>query len=135
MSQPTSPQSHQLMDFTQIFFYVIKSNKVTCSALHSIPKFKVNESMGECNTILSAYTLYRHLGQYCTHPSEWLNPFPNKPLILRVCSTNLLKALWEKEKLLVTSNFSLSHSFFYHIGELSSIFIKFKTVVCRIFSL
>ena len=26
-------------------------------------------SMGECNTILSAYTLYRHLGWCCTHPS------------------------------------------------------------------
>ena len=26
-------------------------------------------SMGECNTILSAYTKYRHLGWYCTHPS------------------------------------------------------------------
>ena len=23
---------------------------------------------GECNTILSACTKYRHLGQYCTHP-------------------------------------------------------------------
>ena len=27
--------------------------------------------MGECNTILSAYTLYRHLGQYCTQPSNY----------------------------------------------------------------
>ena len=32
-----------------------------------------------------------------------LNPFPNKPWFLRVCSTSLLKTL-EKEKLLVTSN-------------------------------
>ena len=31
------------------------------------------------------------------------NPFPNKPWYLRVCSTSLLKTLWEKEKLLVTS--------------------------------
>ena len=29
-----------------------------------------------------------------------------------VCSTSLLKTLWEKEKLLVTSNFSFSHSVF-----------------------
>ena len=36
----------------------------------------------------------------------WLNPFPNKPWFLRVCSTNLLKTLREKEKPLVTSNFS-----------------------------
>ena len=26
-------------------------------------------SMGECNTILSAYTKYRHLGLCCIHPS------------------------------------------------------------------
>ena len=25
--------------------------------------------MGECNSILSAYTKYRHLGYYCTHPT------------------------------------------------------------------
>ena len=38
------------------------------------------------------------------------NPFPKKPWFLRVCGTSLLKTLWEKEKLLVTSNFSFSHS-------------------------
>ena len=43
---------------------------------------------------------------------ERFNPFPNKPWFLRVCSTGLLKTLWEKEKLLVTSNFSFSHSCF-----------------------
>ena len=42
-----------------------------------------------------------------------VNPFPNKPWFFRVCSTGLLKTLWEKEKLLVTSNFSFSHSVFY----------------------
>ena len=26
-------------------------------------------SMGESNTVVSAYTLYRHLQQYCSHPS------------------------------------------------------------------
>ena len=40
------------------------------------------------------------------------NPFPNKPWFLHDCSTSLLKTLWEKEKLLVTSNFSFSHSVF-----------------------
>ena len=29
------------------------------------------------------------------------NTFPNKPWFLGVCSTSLLKTLWEKEKLLV----------------------------------
>ena len=65
-----------------------------------------------------------------------LNAFPNKPWFLRVCSTSLLnKTLWEKEKLLVTSNLSSSHSVFYHFGELSFIFIKFKIVVSNSFSL
>ena len=41
-----------------------------------------------------------------------VNPFPNKPWFLRVCSTSLLKTLWKKEKLLVTSNFSFPHSVF-----------------------
>ena len=67
------------------------------------------------------------------HICNPLNPFPNKPWFLRVCSTSLLKTLWEKEKLLITSNFSFSHSVFYPFGELPSIFIKFKIVVCKLF--
>ena len=63
----------------------------------------------------------------------FFNPFPNKPWCLRVCSTSLFKILWEKEKLLVTSNFSFSHCVFYPFGELSSIFIKFEIVVCNLF--
>ena len=43
----------------------------------------------------------------------WIDPFPNKPWILHAWSISLLKTLWEKEKLLVTSNFSFSHSVFY----------------------
>ena len=59
-----------------------------------------------------------------------INPFPNKPWVLRVCSTSLLQTLWKKEKLLVTSNFSFFLSVFYPFGELSAIFIKFKN--CRL---
>ena len=56
-----------------------------------------------------------------------LNPFSK---------TSLLKTLWEKEKLLVTSNFSVSHSVFNSFVEhLSSIFFKFEIVVCRLFQL
>ena len=61
------------------------------------------------------------------------NPFPNKPWFLRVCSTSLSKTLWEKEKLLITSNFSCSHNVFYPFGELSAIFITFEIVVCKLF--
>ena len=62
-----------------------------------------------------------------------LNPFPNKPWFLRACNSSLLKTLREKEKLLVTSNFSFSHSVFYPFGELSAIFIQFEIVVCKHF--
>ena len=61
------------------------------------------------------------------------NPFPNKPWFLRVCSLSLLKTLWEKEKLLITSNFSFSHSVFYPFGELTTIFITFEIVICKLF--
>ena len=65
---------------------------------------------------------------------EWnINPFPNKPWFLRVCNTRLLKTPREKEKLLVTSNFSFSLSVFYPFEELSANFIKFDIVVCKFF--
>ena len=62
-----------------------------------------------------------------------LKPFPNKPWFLHVCNTSLLKTLWEKEKLLVTSNFCFSHSVFYPFGKLSAILIKVEIVVCKLF--
>ena len=54
------------------------------------------------------------------------------PGFYRSAST-LLKTLLEKEKLLVTSNFSFSHIVFYPFGELSTIFTKIETVVCKLF--
>ena len=62
-----------------------------------------------------------------------INPFPNKPWFLRVCGRSLLKTLWEKKKLLVTSNFFFSHSVFYPFIEISAILIKFEIVVCKLF--
>ena len=64
-----------------------------------------------------------------------LNPFPNKPWFLHICSASLLKTLWEKENLLITSNFSFSHSVFYPFGELPTIFIKLEKVVLKTLSL
>ena len=62
------------------------------------------------------------------------NPFPKQALVfLCVCSTYLFKTLWKKEKLLVTSNFSFSHSVFYPLKELFTIFMKIKIVVCKLF--
>ena len=69
--------------------------------------------------------------EYCAE--YWFNPFPLNDTFWRPWETSLLKIMWEKEKLLVTSNFSFSHSVFYPFGWLSSIFVKFEIVVCRLF--
>ena len=60
-------------------------------------------------------------------------PFPKQALVLRVCSTILLKTLWEKEKLLVTSNFSFSHSVFYQLREISAFFNRYEIAICKLF--
>ena len=44
----------------------------------------------------------------CSIVWKLVNPFPNKPWFSNVCSVSLLKTLWEKEKLLITSDFSFS---------------------------
>ena len=64
---------------------------------------------------------------------EAINPFPNKPVFLRICSTSLLKTLLEKEKWQVGSSFSFSHNVFCSFGEFFAIFTKFKIVVCKLF--
>ena len=46
----------------------------------------------------------------------FVNPFPHNDSFWHPWKTSLLKTLWEKEKLLVTSNFSFSHSVFYPFG-------------------
>ena len=42
------------------------------------------------------------------------------------------KHRWEKEKLLITSNFSFSQIVFYPFWELFAIFIKLKIVTCKL---
>ena len=59
-----------------------------------------------------------------------VNLFPNKACFFLVCSTSHLKTLWEKEKLLLMSNFSFSHSVFYPYGELSAFFREIEN--CRL---
>ena len=55
------------------------------------------------------------------------------PGFLRVCGTSLLKILQEKEKSLVTSIFSFSHSVFLPFEELSYNFIKSEIAICKLF--
>ena len=59
-------------------------------------------------------------------------PLPHNETFWRLLETSLLKTLWEKEKLLIMSNFSFTHSVFYQFRELSAIYIKFKIVVCKL---
>ena len=63
-----------------------------------------------------------------------VNPFPNKPGFLCVCSTSLLKTLWEKEKLLITSDFSFSHSVFYPFRRTLCHFHKIQNCRLQTFS-
>ena len=75
-------------------------------------------------------------------PSGWIqngfilnlfNPFPHNDTFWSPLEASLLKTLWEKEKLLVTSNFSFTYSVFYPFREVSAIFIKVKIVVYKLF--
>ena len=49
----------------------------------------------------------------CQSACGGINSFPNNPWFSRVFSSSFWNTLWEKEKLLVTSNFFFSHSVFY----------------------
>ena len=88
---------------------------------------KTKSDSGNLGILIVSFSLFL----YCMI-SICFNPFPSKPLFLRVCSASLLKTLREKEKLLITSNLSFSHRVFYHFGELTAISIL-KIVVCKLF--
>ena len=70
------------------------------------------------------------LSRWASRKFCYFNPFQNKPWFLCVCQTSLLKTQWEKEKLLIMSNFSFPLHVFYPFRKLSAIFIKFKN--CRL---
>ena len=63
-----------------------------------------------CGIDLSERIYHRRIAQIVI---PLVFPFPNKPWFLHVCSTSLLKTLWEKKKLLV-----MWCSVFYPFGEL-----------------
>ena len=83
-------------------FFTIKSLR-----LHDIvgKVFSNNIVVGENASFRQCFVLFHSQDL----PLSGIYSFPNKPWFLRVCDTNLLKTLWEKEKLLVTSNFCFSH--------------------------
>ena len=103
-----------------------KGSKIACTYILIQPDLYLH-SMLLCHSFVSRKShilLYDTLAFNGKFKCSKLNPFPNKPLFLHVCSTGLLKTLWEKEELLVMSIFCFSHSVFYPFGELSAIFIK-----------
>ena len=68
------------------------------------------------------------------HSTFQFKPFPNKAqLVFTFLLYNTFKNTWEKEKLLIISNFSLPQSVFYPFGEFSAIIIKFEIVICKVF--
>ena len=71
--------------------------------------------------------LFRDKSFYFSH----CNPFPKKPLLLPVCSSSLMRTMWEKEKLLKWAISLFYPCYFLPLWELSSIFIKFEIVVCK----
>ena len=84
---------------------------MACLRLHNInlPRMVGKKKKGTLKKKLSE-KFYWSLTLYQTTK---FNPFPNNPWFSRVCSTSLMKTLWEKEQLLVTSNFSFSRIDFY----------------------
>ena len=60
--------------------------------------------------ILHKQTLFVFLNHDMLLQGRGFNPFPHNDTFWE---TSLLKTLWEKEKLLVKSNFSFLHSVFY----------------------
>ena len=105
---------------------------VTCTRKDEIlfPScFVLTSSIGK-RTVCSFWPA---IGENCLESFIKINPFPHNDTFWRPWETSLLKTLREKEKLLVTSNFSFFHSVCCPFRELSDIFIKFKIVVWRLF--
>ena len=95
-------------------------------------KYKKNISFGRDTNLGLADVKPLFFGQV---QNFVVDPFLNKACFSRVCSTSLLKALWEKEKLFVTSSLSFFLSVFFSFGELFAVYIKSKLPSGNSFSL
>ena len=80
--------------FSNVYFVIFK-----CFEFGRVQNFAIGKRVKELTRIL---LLRRQL----------LTLSKTSPCFSRVCSTSLLKTLWEKEKMLLTINFSFSHSVF-----------------------
>ena len=78
-------------------------------------------------TYLWSYCQFHSLMVPCNIIQLHLNLFPHTYALLWLCCRQLLKTLWQKEKLLIMSNFSFCHNVFnsfqllcFHYRKLSS---------------
>ena len=81
----------------------------------------LRNSLTDCNP-LNNFHIFRLSDLYLNA----FKLFANRLWFLRFYSISLLNTLSEKEKLLVTSNFSFSRSVFYHVRELSTLLSNLK---------
>ena len=58
-----------------------------------------------------------------------INPLLNRYSFRRINNRLLLKTFWEKEKLLVTSNFFFSHNVFNSIRQIVSVFVHIFDII------
>ena len=117
---------NEMIQLVYLILFIIKQNQTSKYKLKAFAEDRIDlimklkfgfgvvenimgkgENAGHQYSLLFSHYVFEKLSS-----SGSFNSFPNKPWFLRVCSTSLLKTLREKEKLLVTTSFSFSHSVF-----------------------
>ena len=119
--------------------------EITRTHLDNFPLFSSNLKLSSANAFILKESKICRLGkvkeisnQRLCYFNSFLNPFPNKPWFLHVCSTSLLKTLGggggggERRKCLKQA-ISPFPCVFYSFGKFSAIFIYFKIVICKLF--
>ena len=92
---------------------------------------EIGEKMQILNLVFVTYYLLVHL--VCLYHTILIITLTKTSTRFHVSTVQVCRKHWKKEKLLVTSNFSFSHSVFYPLEESSTIFIQFQIVVCKFF--
>ena len=95
----------KLFEFRRIKYLLFRKDLIECYFMfQSLYKHNWHRHVFRSTSALYAKSLIS------SHIS--VNPFPHNDIFWRPWETSLLKTLLEKEKLLITSNFSFSHSVF-----------------------
>ena len=120
-------------DIISLFAAVLKEHEIGISGKglkHMSILIHRQKIVSKANKFISYHPCKSSQMPYKMNGVVVTKPFPKQALVLCVCHTCLLKIMWEKEKLLVTSNFSFTYIVFYPFGDLSAIFIKIEIVIC-----